>query len=146
MENDKAYCALAEDAYDVVTAYTNAEELIEQKEEFREGECVNMCKAIQELMKSSREEGLEQGLERGLEQGLERGLEQGLERGLEQGLERQAQKSVISVLQRKGSLSEEQLVFIQKQKDVDQLEQWLDMALDADSVDAFFESLKTVTK
>ena len=130
MENDEAYCALAEDAYDVVTAYTNAEELIEQKEEFREGECVNMCKAIQELMKSSREEGLEQGLER----------------GLEQGLERQAQKSVVSVLRKKGSLSEEQLVFIQNQKDVDQLEQWLDMALDADSVDAFFESLKTVAK
>ena len=142
MENDEAYCALAEDAYDVVTAYTNAEELIEQKEEFREGECVNMCKAIQELMKSSREEGLE----RGLEQGMERGLERGLEQGLEQGLERQAQKSVVSVLQKKGSLSEEQLVVIQNQKDVDQLERWLDMALDADSVDAFFELLKTIAK
>ena len=96
--------------------------------------------------KKLRKAEFEYGKEEGLREGLERGLERGLEQGLEQGLERQAQKSVVCILRKKGSLSEEQMTFIQKQKDVDQLEQWLDMALDADSVDAFFESLKTVTK
>ena len=35
---------------------------------------VNMCKAIEDIKKKAREEGIEQGIEQGLEQGIEQGV------------------------------------------------------------------------
>ena len=41
-------------------------------------EKVNMCKAIEDIKKKAREEGIEQGIEQGREQGMKQGIEQGV--------------------------------------------------------------------
>ena len=76
VEEEERYGKMAEDAFDVAVTYTKSVELVGQKEEYRGEEGINMCKAIQDLVESSRHEGMEQGIERGIEQGIERGREQ----------------------------------------------------------------------
>ena len=60
LENDVYYTQMDEDAFDVVTKYANAKELVKAKEYLVEGGKRNMCKAIRDLMDDSREEGREQ--------------------------------------------------------------------------------------
>ena len=76
VEEEEGYGRMAEDAFDVAVAYTKSVELAGQKEEYRGKEGINMCKAIQDLMESSRHEGMEQGMEQGIEKGIEQGMEQ----------------------------------------------------------------------
>ena len=57
METDSAYQNLDEDAYDMIALYTKSKELLEIKNENREGESVNMCQAIKEMLEDEREEG-----------------------------------------------------------------------------------------
>ena len=78
VESDVYYTQMDEEAFDVVTKYTNLKELIKAKEYLCEGGKTNVCKAIRDLMEHSREEGLEQGIEQGIEQGREQGIEQGV--------------------------------------------------------------------
>ncbi|MBR2403908.1 MAG: Rpn family recombination-promoting nuclease/putative transposase [Lachnospiraceae bacterium] len=66
VENDVYYTQMDEEAFDVVTKYTNAKELIKAKEYLLEGGKRNVCKAIRDLMDDSREEGREQGIEQGV--------------------------------------------------------------------------------
>ena len=63
VQNDKAYQTMEEDAYDVVTQYVKADELIQVKDEYRgkDGK-VNMCQALKELIEEGREEGRASGL------------------------------------------------------------------------------------
>ena len=58
IQNDKAYEAMEEDAYEVVTQYVKADELIQVKDEYRgkDGK-VDMCQALKELIEEGREEG-----------------------------------------------------------------------------------------
>ena len=70
VENDVYYTQMDEEAFDVVTKYTNSKELIKAKEYLLEGGKRNVCKAIRDLMDDSREEGIEQGREQGIEQGV----------------------------------------------------------------------------
>lgn len=65
VEGDVYYTQMDEDAFDVVTKYTNSKELIKVKEYLCEGGKTNVCKAIRDLMDDSREEGIEQGIEQG---------------------------------------------------------------------------------
>lgn len=60
VENDVYYTQMDEEAFDVVTKYTNSKELIKAKEYVLEGGKRNVCKAIRDLMDDSREEGIEQ--------------------------------------------------------------------------------------
>lgn len=53
---------MKDDAYDLVTKYTNSIELIENKEYSSEGGKNDVCKAIKDLMSDSREEGREEGM------------------------------------------------------------------------------------
>ncbi len=67
VENDVYYTQMDEEAFDVVTKYTNSKELIKAKEYLLEGGKRNVCKAIRDLMDDSREEGREEGREQGIE-------------------------------------------------------------------------------
>ena len=60
VENDVYYTQMDEEAFDVVTKYANAKQLVKAKEYQVEGGKRNMCKAIKDLMDDSREEGREQ--------------------------------------------------------------------------------------
>ncbi len=70
VQNDKAYQAMEEDAYDVVTQYVKANRLVRIKDEYKgkDGK-VNMCQALEELIEEGREEGRASGLADGREQG-----------------------------------------------------------------------------
>ena len=70
VENDRYYKEMDEAAFDVVTKYTNSKELVRIKDYTVEGGKNDVCKAIQDLMADSKEQGLEQGLEKGIEKGI----------------------------------------------------------------------------
>lgn len=61
VENDDTYQYLDEDAYDMVALYTNSTELLELKKQTKEGDKVNMCQAIKEMMEDERAEGRAEG-------------------------------------------------------------------------------------
>jgi len=68
VENDVYYNQMDDDAYELITKYTNSKELV-RKEEYKTAEGKNdVCKAIQDLMADSRLEGIEEGIEQGIEQ------------------------------------------------------------------------------
>lgn len=60
LENEPKYRRLARDAYDVIAAFTKSKELI-QIEEDVEGECVDMCKALQDWAAEERKKGKMEG-------------------------------------------------------------------------------------
>lgn len=60
------YQSMDEDAYEVVTKYTNATQLVDMQKYEVEGGKKNVCKAIQDLMDDSREEGREEGRKSGV--------------------------------------------------------------------------------
>lgn len=62
VENDEAYQYLDEEAYDMVALYTNSIELLELKKRNREGDGVNMCQAIKEMLEDERTEGRAEGV------------------------------------------------------------------------------------
>ena len=76
VENDSYYQSMDDEAFNIVTKYANAKELV-SKEEYKKAGGHNMCKAIQDLMADSREEGILKGREEGrLEGKLEGKLEE----------------------------------------------------------------------
>ena len=70
VQKDMAYQAMEEDAYEVVTQYVKADELIQVKDEYRgkDGK-VNMCQALKELIEDGRAEGRAEGRASGLADG-----------------------------------------------------------------------------
>ena len=66
VESDDSYHRMDEDAFEVITTYTNSKELRKQMEqmqlESKKGEKKDMCKAIRELMEDSRAEGRNEGI------------------------------------------------------------------------------------
>ncbi len=74
--------------------------------------------------------GIEKGLLQGMQQGMQRGLMQGRAEGETYALRRLLQK-------RFGPLSEDVLARLQSAS-IDELELWLDRALDADSLAGVF--------
>jgi hypothetical protein len=65
VESKKYFRHMDEEAFDVAIGYAHAEELGFAKENYEEGGKVDMCTAIQEMLKDSRTEGYEQGELRG---------------------------------------------------------------------------------
>lgn len=61
VESDTAYQCLDEEACDMMALYTNSRELLELKNQNKEGEGVNMCQAIREMLQDEREEGRAEG-------------------------------------------------------------------------------------
>ena len=82
VESDDSYRHMEEDAFDVITTYTNSTELRKQMEQMQQegmekGEKKDMCKAIQDLMEDSREAGNEEGRRNMLIQMIHRFLSNG---------------------------------------------------------------------
>ncbi len=69
VQNDKSFQSMEEDAYELVTQYMKAEELIQVKDEYRKDGKVDMCQALKELIEEGRVEGRASGLADGREQG-----------------------------------------------------------------------------
>lgn len=63
VESDAYYKEMDEDAFEVVTKYTNSKELVQAKEYSVDGGKKNVCKAIRDLMDDSMEKGIEKGKE-----------------------------------------------------------------------------------
>lgn len=55
--NDENFQCMEEDAYEVVTQYVKAEELVRVKDEYRKDGKIDMCQALKELIEEGREEG-----------------------------------------------------------------------------------------
>lgn len=78
VEQDAYYKNMAGDAFDLIVRYANAAELAAKKNYHKtEGGCINMCKAIRELMEDSRQEGAKEGWEEGRREGMKEGREEG---------------------------------------------------------------------
>ena len=58
VKSDPAYQEMEEDAFDVVTQYTAATELIHAKEYYKKGDKIDMCKALTELISQGKAEVL----------------------------------------------------------------------------------------
>lgn len=82
VENDSAYQNMEEDAYDVITCYTMAKELVRAKEYCTKGGKIDMCKALTELIAEGRTEGRMEALKALIETCRELGVsyEDALER------------------------------------------------------------------
>ena len=75
VEKDPYFREMEEDAYDVVTQYANAKELVGKKDYYRREGKMDMCTAIREMV----QDGINQGISIGLEQGQSIGMEQGID-------------------------------------------------------------------
>ena len=63
IETDPYYKNMEDDAYDMVSFYTDADRLISKKKEYREGDGYNMCKALDDIYLEGQEKGREEGRE-----------------------------------------------------------------------------------
>ena len=71
VSNEPYYRAMDEDAYEVVSMYTNSKELVEIKAyEGKDGK-KDVCQAIKDLMADSRQEGIKEGIKEGIVEGIE---------------------------------------------------------------------------
>lgn len=61
IKSDAAYQTIDQEAFQVMSNYTHADQLIKQTEEHEEGERYNMCKAIDDLIEDGRMEGRMEG-------------------------------------------------------------------------------------
>lgn len=77
IRTDAAYRAIDGDAYDMIAAYTNANELVNAKKDYIKKGKVDMCKALKEMIDDGKKAGLEEGRKAGLEEGKRAGLEEG---------------------------------------------------------------------
>ena len=76
VSSEPYYRAMDEDAFDVVSMYTNSKELVGIKEyEGKDGKR-DVCQAIKDLMADSRLEGREEGIKEGIKEGMAEGIEQ----------------------------------------------------------------------
>lgn len=74
LDHEKAFQAVEEDAYDVITALTSSRELEQIKEKYRsEGGKINMCEAIRGMIEDGRIEGIREGIREGHQEGRNRG-------------------------------------------------------------------------
>ncbi len=62
VQEDESFQQMEEDAYEVMTKYVKADELIQVKEEYRKDGKVDMCQALKELIEDGRMEGREEEL------------------------------------------------------------------------------------
>ena len=71
VSNEPYYREMDEDAFDVVSMYTNSKELVGiKKYEGKDGK-KDVCQAIKDLMADSRQEGREEGIKEGMAEGIE---------------------------------------------------------------------------
>ena len=83
VESDDSYHHMDEDAFEVITTYTNSKELREQMEKMQQenrekGEKKDMCKAIKDLMEDSRAEGRAEGRNESIREMTKKLLKEGV--------------------------------------------------------------------
>lgn len=78
IQSDPAYRSMDEEAYDMAVAYTNAKELIAEKQYHGKDGKVNMCEALTKMLADEREEGREEGLKQGMVLFVLDNLEEGI--------------------------------------------------------------------
>lgn len=74
ISNDPMYQNMDEDAYDMIAACTNAEELISVKKYYGRDGKVDMCQALKEMLADERMLGVEEGIEAFVLDNLEEGV------------------------------------------------------------------------
>lgn len=62
VKKDESFQMLEEDAYEVMTKYVKADELIQVKDDYRRDGKIDMCQALKELLADERMEGREEEL------------------------------------------------------------------------------------
>ncbi|MCX7993480.1 MAG: hypothetical protein N2651_07395, partial [Fimbriimonadales bacterium] len=78
-----------------------------------------------------------------IEQGLQQGLQQGRQQGLQQGLERGIENSIMRILLRRfGAEAERVRASVEAIESIETLEQLLDAAIDAPTLEVFSEKLE----
>ena len=78
VETDCAYRNISEDAYDVIAAFTHADQLTENKNTYKEGGRINMCEALTQLIEDGRNEGRNEGISIGRNEGISIGRDEGI--------------------------------------------------------------------
>lgn len=76
VEGNEYYQNMEEDAFDVAVHYTNAAQLIEAKDYYREDGKVNMCTALTQLIADGRQEGITIGRNEGITIGRNEGIDE----------------------------------------------------------------------
>ena len=66
--NEPYFQAMDEDAYDIVSMYTNSKELVELKKYKGKDGKKDVCQAIKDLIEDGRQEGIKEGIVEGIEQ------------------------------------------------------------------------------
>ena len=99
-DNEERMRNLDEETFEAISLMINREDLLKQKEYYREGERLNMCQAMEDWKEELLKEGLEQGRQEGVRQGI-RGL---IADYLEEGV---TEPRIIEKLQKIFALDEE---------------------------------------
>ena len=86
VETDCAYRNISEDAYDVIAAFTHADQLTENKNTYKEGGRINMCEALTQLIEDGRNEGRNEGISIGRNEGISIGRDEGISIGRNEGI------------------------------------------------------------
>lgn len=74
INNDPAYQHMDEDAFDLIAACTNAEELISVKKYHGKDGKIDMCQALKEMLADERKIGIEEGIQAFILDNLEEGI------------------------------------------------------------------------
>ena len=99
----------------------------------REEEHYDMCRALDEWYADGVSEGEKIGEERGKQIGEKKGEKRGEKKGIYKGLA----SALLRILEKKGSVPESCLTYISAQKNMDRLNQLLDLALSSETVAEF---------
>ncbi len=86
IEENESYRHLAHDAVNAIAVLTASDQIREYAER-QKGDEINMCKAIDDMIKDGEARGITIGEERGIAIGEKRGITIGEERGLQKGIE-----------------------------------------------------------
>ena len=97
------------------------------KEQFEEGK--SMCEAILELFQDEVDIATKKAREEGISEGIEQGKEQGMT------------LAIITVLRKKGDVPMSLKEKINKEKNVDVMESWLELTTEVSSVEEFEEKM-----
>lgn len=92
-----------------------------------------MCEAILELFQDEVDIATKKAREEGINEGIEQGKEQGIEQGMT--------LAIITVLRKKGDVPMSLKEKINKEKNVDVMESWLELTTEVSSVEEFEEKM-----
>ena len=92
-----------------------------------------MCEAILELFQDEVDIATKKAREEGISEGIEQGKEQGIEQGMT--------LAIITVLRKKGDVPMSLKEKINKEKNVDVMESWLELTTEVSSIEEFEEKM-----